>query len=190
MTTIPKSTLLLCCFVTAPLVASEGTAAASKHPAPGTRLVHFAEIDDGVYKGSAPRSDADFRFLQSKHIKNIVVLHFWPVLPGFEKRKARAYGITVIPIFLQASPLEPSETRVTRILALMRNKRYQPIYVHCTLGRDRTSLMAALYRLYFLGMPKSEAREYMDENGFKNPLLVGGLRRYLEHHLTIPPGLQ
>lgn len=77
------------------------------------------------------------------------------------RRKARAYGITVIPIFLQASPLKPSETRVTRIFALMRDKRCISPSTS-TLGRDRTSLVAALYRLYFLGMPKSEARAYMD----------------------------
>jgi hypothetical protein len=41
------------------------------HPAPGTKLTRFEKIDDGVYKGSEPGNDADYRFLQSKHIKYI-----------------------------------------------------------------------------------------------------------------------
>jgi hypothetical protein len=50
------------------------------HPAPGTSLVRFSEIDEGVYKGSKPKSDADFRFLRSKNIKTILDLQFVPVL--------------------------------------------------------------------------------------------------------------
>jgi hypothetical protein len=36
------------------------------HPALGTSIVRFAEIDEGIYKGSKPKTDADYRFLQSK----------------------------------------------------------------------------------------------------------------------------
>jgi len=41
---------------------------AHEHPAPGTTLTRFEKIDDGVYKGSEPKNDADYRFLQSKQI--------------------------------------------------------------------------------------------------------------------------
>jgi hypothetical protein len=37
--------------------------------APDSKLPHFAKVDDGVYKGSKPKSDADFRFLQSLRVK-------------------------------------------------------------------------------------------------------------------------
>src|SRR5438105_15700661 len=30
------------------------------HPAPGTSMVRFEELDDGVYRGSKPKSDADY----------------------------------------------------------------------------------------------------------------------------------
>jgi hypothetical protein len=164
-------------------------AADSAHPVSETRLAHFEQIDDGVYKGSTPRTDADFRFLQSKRVKSIVVLHFWPLIPCLEKRKAREYGISVIPIFLQASPFQPSEDSVNRVLQTMRDPRYLPVYVHCTLGRDRASLVAALYQVYFRDLPKEDALPYMKQGGFREWPGIRGLRRYLESHLNVPASL-
>jgi hypothetical protein len=159
------------------------------HPAPGTKIVHFAEVDRGIYKGSPPHSDADYRFLQSLHIRYILVLHFWPVFPQIERRRAREYGISVISAFLPASPFEPSEAEVTRVLETLRNKGCRPIYVHCTLGRDRTSMIAALYRMYFVGVPITDAIEYMNRSGYTDSWLIGGLRRYVKGHPEPPASL-
>jgi hypothetical protein len=50
------------------------------HPAAGASIIRFGEIDEGVYMGSKPKTDADFRFLCSENIKTIVDLQFVPVL--------------------------------------------------------------------------------------------------------------
>ena len=57
---------------------------ARDHPAPGTTLTRFEKIDDGVYKGSEPKNDADYQFLQSKQIQYITRDAFSP--PGFPAR--------------------------------------------------------------------------------------------------------
>src|SRR5436190_1911100 len=57
------------------------------HPAPGTSIVRFVQIDDGVFKGSKPRSDSDYEFLKSKGIKYIIDLKFLPLLYRLEKKK-------------------------------------------------------------------------------------------------------
>ena len=67
------------------------------HPGAGTSIVRFAQLDDGVYKGSKPKTDADYRFLQSKNVKYILDLKFFPVLYRLEKKKAEKSGIVVIP---------------------------------------------------------------------------------------------
>src|SRR5260370_34662703 len=59
----------------------------------GTTLVRFGQVDEGVYKGSKPRTDADFRFLQSRHVKYIVNLQFLPFLDLSERRQAKRYGM-------------------------------------------------------------------------------------------------
>jgi protein tyrosine/serine phosphatase len=151
-------------------------------------LKHFASIDDGVFKGSRPKSDADYRFLQSLHVKYIVDLQALPLLTRFERRKATKYGITVIPGIMNASPFSPSEKHIDQILMILRNERYHPVYFHCKFGRDRTSIIAALYKMYFLGMPAQEATQYLQDSGygFKFGWLRSGLTRYLKKHPTAP----
>ena len=54
-----------------------------------------------------------------------------------------------------------------------------------TYGRDRTSLVAALYKMYFLGMSQQDALRYMDESGYKDSWVRGGLKKYIEEHPSV-----
>jgi hypothetical protein len=156
-------------------------------PAPGTSIKHFAQIDEGVYKGSKPKNEADYRFLRSKRVRYIVDLKFFLLLYRLEKSKAKEYGMTVIPATINASPIAPSEKHVRRVLCLLSDKRLRPIYFHCSVGRDRTSLIATLYKVYFLGLPQEKAwHEMRDEFGFKDDWTLRGLRVYLKRHLESP----
>ena len=161
--------------------------ALDENPA-GTRLHHVERVDSGVFKGSKPKSDADYRFLQSLHVKYIVDLQVIPLMTVWEKRKAKQYGITLIPGTMNASPISPSERHVDKILAVLRDARYQPVYFHCRFGRDRTSVIAALYKMYFLGMSPEGAEQYLHDSGygFKYGWLRSGLTRYLKKHPTPP----
>jgi protein tyrosine/serine phosphatase len=159
--------------------------------AAGSKLKHFAPVDVGVYKGSRPKSDADYRFLQSLHVRYIVDLQVFPFMSFLEKRKARKYGITVIPGIMNASPISPSEKHVHAILTILRDEKYHPNYFHCRFGRDRTSVIAALYRMYFLGMSPQDATQYLHESGyaFRFGWLRSGLTRYVKKHPTPSTGL-
>jgi hypothetical protein len=156
------------------------------HPAPGTSIVRFQKIDEGVYKGSEPKKDADYRFLQSLHIHYIVELKFLPLLHHMEVNKARKYGIEVIPVTINASIVAPSEKHIRQVLCLLSDKRLRPVYFHCTIGRDRTGLIATLYEIYFLGLPPEKAREELDSFGFKENWTLAGLRSYLRKHASSP----
>src|SRR5258707_566850 len=162
---------------------------AAIHPAPGTSIVHFAELDNGVYKGSKPKSDADFRFLRSRHIKYILNVNFLPYLSGSEKRKAAKYGIAFMTGPMNASVLPPQEKHVDRILLILRDPCFHPIYFHCELGRDRTSLIAALYDIYFRGASVDQGWREMNEDGFKDWWPVRGLKAYFKKHPQRPASL-
>ena len=194
MTRLSVALLLLFGAAHAPCqapAANEGSDVAGGETVADSKLRHFGEVDDGVYKGSRPRSDADFRFLQSLHVKYIVDLQALPLLTRFERLKAKKYGITVIPGIMNASPISPSEDHIDKILAILRDERYHPVYFHCKFGRDRTTVIAALYRMYFLGMPPQEAMQYLRDSGyaFKYGWLRSGLTRYLKKHPTPPAEL-
>ncbi len=159
--------------------------------AAGAKLKHFGMLDEGVYKGSRPKGDADYRYLQSLHVKYIVDLQVIPLLTVLEKRKAKKYGITLIPGIMNASPISPSEKHVDKILAILHDERYHPVYFHCKFGRDRTNVIAALYKMYFLGMPPEQATQYLRDSGygFKFGWLRSGLTRYVKKHPTPSPEL-
>jgi len=159
---------------------------AHDYPAAGTKITRFQKIDDGVYKGSKPRNDADYRFLQSEHIKFIVDMRFFPWVDRFEVNRARKYGILVIPVTMNASTFAPSEKHIRQILCLLSDKRLRPVYFHCTIGRDRTALIATLYEIYFLGLSPEKADDEMRRFGFKQGWSLSGLRNYLEKHASSP----
>ncbi len=159
-------------------------------PVAGTTLVRFGQVDEGVYKGSKPTTEADYRFLQSRHVKYIVDLQFLPLLDLAEERHAKRYGMKFIAGRMNASPVSPSQKHVESILAILRDKRHHPVYFHCALGRDRTNLVAALYKMYFLGMSEQHALRYMNESGFKDGWVRSGLKRYLREHPTPSPGFR
>jgi hypothetical protein len=157
------------------------------HPAPGTSMVRFEEIDEGIYKGSKPHSDADYEFLQSKNVKYILNLRLFPLLSASERRKAKDHGMILLTATINASPVSPSERHVNAILCLLRDQRLRPIYFHCDLGRDRAVLIAALYKVYFRGVPQEQAwREEAQHYGFKDDWTLRGLKSYFEKHSQAP----
>ena len=95
-----------------------------------------------------------------------------------------------IPARMNASPVSPSQKHVETTLAVLKDKRYHPVYFHCALGRDRTNLIAALYKMYFLGMSQPNALRYMDESGYKDGWVRSGLKRYLKEHPTPSPAFR
>jgi Tyrosine phosphatase family len=156
------------------------------HPAPGTHLVRFQELDEGIYKGSKPKTDADYEFLRSKGIKYIVELRLFPWLNAGEKRKVKKYSMTLLTGTINASPMTPSEKHINAVLCLLRDKRYHPIYFHCDLGRDRAMLIAGLYEMYYKGKSKEEAYKEMKYYGFKDDWTLNGLKNYFEKHSQQP----
>ncbi len=153
----------------------------------GVKLAHFAELDKSVYVGSKPHSDADYAFLQSKNVHTIVNARFWPFFSRGERSKAKHYGMTLISRTMNASLIPPSEKHVNEILLTLRDNQAQPVYLHCVLGRDRTGLITALYRIYFLGIPQKEAYAEMKRSGFPSSFMVHGLKIYFDKHANTKP---
>lgn len=156
------------------------------HPAPGTSIVRFEELDEGVYKGSKPKTEADYEFLQSKQVKYVVQLRLFPGLNAIEKKRVEEHGMILIPATINASPIEPEEHYVNQVLCMLHDRRYRPIYVHCDLGRDRAMLIAGLYDMYYRGMSKEEAYRDMKLHGFKDDWTLRGLKSYFEKHSQPP----
>lgn len=157
------------------------------NPGPGTTLRYFTKVADGVYAGSKPKTAADFQFLQAQGIKYILQAHFLPWGTAREKNQATKFGMEFVAVPMNASPVPPSQKHVDEILSMMQKR--QPIYLHCVLGRDRTSLLVALYRIYFQGESKEIAYQKMKTEGFPSNPFVHGLKVYFDRHLAMPSEL-
>jgi hypothetical protein len=181
-----KAAVLLPLFLLAAGSLSPAQTGSITHPA-GTSLAHFAQIDGQVYVGSKPRTDKDYEFLQSKHVKYILNARFLPFCSALERRKAKRYGMQFLSVPMNASPIPPSKKHVNKILLTMNDPQFQPIYLHCVLGRDRTSLISGLYKIYFLGVSKGDAWQEMKQSDFKTWWFLHGLKMYFDKHSSRPP---
>jgi protein-tyrosine phosphatase len=160
---------------------------ASPDVAAGTGLQHFTQIDTQILAGSKPKSDADYEFLRAKGVKYIVQANFLPGRNGAERAKAAKFGMEYRSVPMNASFVAPQEKHVNEILRLMRTR--QPVYIHCVLGRDRTSLLAGLYKMYFQGLSKDQAYKLMKEEGFRDVFFLHGLKTYFDKHTHVPAEL-
>ena len=109
-------------------------------------------------------------------------MKFLPLLYRVEKNRANQYGMEVIPATINASPAAPSEEHIRKILCILADKKLRPIYFHCDVGRDRTSLIATLYEIYFQHLPPEKAQQEMNHFGFKDSWTLRGLKNYLRKH--------
>jgi hypothetical protein len=175
-----------CRSVAQPPVSGDAPDIRRIHPAPGTSIVRFEELDEGVYKGSKPKTEADYEFLKSRRVKYVVELRLFPGLNAIEKKRVKEHGMILIPATINASPIEPEERHVNQVLCLLHDPRYRPIYIHCDLGRDRAMLIAGLYGMYYRGMSKDEAYRDMKHYGFKDDWTLRGLKSYFEKHSQPP----
>lgn len=148
------------------------------HAVAGTSLAWFSRVDDGVYKGSKPKRDADFKFLRAHGVRYILELNFLPHLSSGERRKARQYGMTLLSVPMNASPVQPSEKHAREALTILHDARYQPVYFHCVLGHDRTAMVAALYEMCFKGLSPDRVKQAMRDYGFRHSWMLYGLKSF------------
>ena len=152
------------------------------------RRLDIIEIAPGVFDGRKPRSKADFEALRAKGIRTIVSLQTvtWDIAP--ERKLATQSGMGFVNVPIPASPFGPTERKVQTLFQTMSKKSLQPVYVHCLLGRDRTGVLMALYRVYYQDCdPKLAWSEMIQRGGFRSRWALVGFSSYYWHHCDKPP---
>ena len=108
----------------------------------------FAQMTPMLYRGAQPTA-TELAALRDLGVKSIVSFVDDPAVVRAEVAAATPLGLDVhnYPF----SGLEaPDPALLRRIIDSMRELK-GPLYIHCRLGRDRTSLVAALYRVWVQG---------------------------------------
>ncbi|MGZ3426943.1 MAG: fused DSP-PTPase phosphatase/NAD kinase-like protein [Polyangia bacterium] len=121
----------------------------------------FAQVTPSLYRGGQPTA-AQLGLLRELGVRTIVVLADDPPVVRAETEAATHLGLTV-----HSHPFsglsEPDPALLRRVVDELRVAG-SPVYVHCRRGRDRTSLVMALYRVWVQGWDPAEAwrREALD----------------------------
>ena len=110
------------------------------HPAPRTSIVRFANSTMASVRDRSPKPIPTTDFCNPKTSNT-----FWTdssprSLPGWKEEGREVW-----------------KKHVRQILCTSGDERLRPIYFHCDLGRDRTSLIATLYEICFRGLPAENA---------------------------------
>ena len=142
-----------------------GTSQPSPSPVGTPAIPNLRQFAPGEYRGGQPLTKADFVWLQSVGVSNVIKLN-----TPTEGTDSVPPGMTVyqFPIdTMQQLVSGPDPVEMQMAVSLIT----PGTFVHCSHGQDRTGLLVGLYRLK-QGWAKTNAYTEMLTNGF-HPALHG-----------------
>jgi tyrosine-protein phosphatase SIW14 len=122
-------------------------------------LENFAKVSDALYRGAQPEREG-FEQLKKMGIKTVINLRD----NHSDRLKLRGLGFRYVHIPCEAS--DPDLANVIAFLKVVTDPAYQPVFVHCQHGSDRTGMMVACYRMAVQGWPKDRALAELPNFGF------------------------
>jgi tyrosine-protein phosphatase SIW14 len=140
-------------------------------------IAHFYRIDDHVYRGNQPKA-GDFDELARMGIKTVLDLRGGSIHRPWERKLVEAAGMHYVSVRLSGI-WEPKEGQIARIVELLEDPAYTPVYVHCRRGDDRVGLVIACYRIAHDHWTNAQALREARLDGI-NPLEVL-MKRYILH---------
>ena len=109
----------------------------------------FAQVTPTLYRGGEP-NDEQMAQLSALGVRTIIDLRNRPIEVAAEAASARKVGIQALN-FPFSGLSEPDPAILQRAVAAIESAPPGAVYVHCQQGRDRTSLIVALYRVWVQG---------------------------------------
>jgi tyrosine-protein phosphatase SIW14 len=127
-------------------------------------LPRLSQIDEGLFRGGLP-TEKGMKKLKELGIKTIVNIESNQRRIEQERAWAKKFKIDFISIPMDWQTT-PSDEMVNEVLTHMLNLKKHPVYLHCRHGKDRTGLLAGLYRVEVQGWEPEKAYREMLEIGF------------------------
>ncbi len=117
------------------------------------------KVCEGIYRGSRPD---DLHRLKSFNVRTILDLENNAEAVNHEEAAAKDLGIEMIKLPMSEIS-RPRPADLMKAVEIMQDPRFQPVYVHCLHGRDRTGLAVAAYKILHDGWTVDRAyREAID----------------------------
>jgi tyrosine-protein phosphatase SIW14 len=191
---VPGFALLVVLAV--PLVGNAALPQSAQEPSvahsPGQKLTiegvgNFGEVTPMLYRGGQP-SPEGYEALAKMGVKIVVDGR----LSGHDKERQEVEKAGMQYVAIPWHCFFPRDEVFARFLAVLGDNPGKRVFLHCRYGDDRTGMMIAAYRMSVEGWTAEEARQEMDQYGYK-PLVCPRLGPYEKHfpeHVKKNPALQ
>ena len=145
---------------------TEAPAASQHEPAIGQKLTvkglsNLGEVTPFLYRGAQP-SPEGLEALAKMGVK--VVVNARVTKDRREEQEVTRLGMQYVPIPWHCA--HPKDKVFAKFLAILRENPAQKVFVHCELGKDRTGMMIASYRMAEEGWSAHDAMREMQAFGF------------------------
>ncbi len=131
---------------------------------PFVDIPNFYRVNDDLYRGGHP-TEKGIKELKSLGVKTVLSLEENSDKLTEEKHIVLESGIDFYNIPLSIYK-RPGDKQVIRFLEIVLNKDKQPVFIHCSNGRDRTGTMIAMYRVVVEGLSIKNAYKEAKQYGF------------------------
>lgn len=138
-------------------------------PAHAQTPPHLLQLDANVFRGVQPQTDADYAALKAAGITTILNLR-WDKSVAGSKAEAEKRGFKFYDVPINAVD-GPTDEQITQVFSILQDPANGKVFFHCQLGRDRTGLIAALYRVKVEGWKPVDAYKEWTGFGFSNSFL-------------------
>jgi len=136
-------------------------------------LTNTGRVAPGIYRGAQPAKEG-YATLKKMGIKTVVNLR-----NGHgEKDDVEALGMKSVEIPFTTFSVDPE--KVKKVLAILKDKSNLPVFIHCMEGKDRTGVVAAVYRMDVDGWSLKDADAEMLSYGFHH--IWTKLREFVEDY--------
>lgn len=134
------------------------------------------QLSPDVWRGRAPYFRSSYEELWELGVRTVVDLRGnQPFASAIERRRVEAMGMTYRKVPFRFSPFRDWDDR--RVLAAMANAADYPMYVHCNVDKDRTSVAVAGFRVKVQGWDPRAAEAEAREAGLRRIFFT--LNRYV-----------
>jgi hypothetical protein len=130
-------------------------------------------------RSGLPRTDHGWIWLRTRGVRSIVTFR---TENDIDYRKFGFERVMYVPL---SGSVMPTEEKAAEYLKFIQKPANQPVHIHCSAGRDRTGMMAALARYsidgWTLTKALDEARQYRDGKNL-SARRVAWLRAWAKEH--------
>lgn len=142
------------------------------------KLPNFDMVNPELYRGGQPASGGLQR-LADLGIKTIVNLRGEGEGVSREEEEARALGLRFFHAPFERSG-RPRDADMKLVLSILNTPEYQPVFVHCKQGADRTGTVIAIYRITHDGWTSEQAKAEANRHGMH--LWESGMKDYIHDY--------